>query len=356
MPDYRKGAEALIGKHVRNRSLKSDLLPRMFDRHIAGVRATLAPLLATADHLLRQNNVCAQEFARVVYLECFRCFDNYCRQEVVGALVTHIGSGLSHEIQQALVVMQQLAVEMAEEMQPFVIFIKGIFDYVENLKTAHVRMLFNILTKLNSHGGGDVLHDDVHILLRKMLSSASPPFKRLGVVASSSVVRALVDKTSSKGEFREAAAASALKLLEMIYDNARKSPALMAILCDELASTMHKHMHEKVDEWIEEQLSAEFQELFLMDKAESPSVKHRELQLKLALPVENMSEESDISFAFVPVILQKRADQIQLLCPSFKLLQMQTKAKDKVGLVCRRDWMTARGRQIPLISAESAAR
>ena len=332
MAEYRKPVESLVAKHVREQTLTPVLLQRVFEEHEAGVRATLVPALALADYLMRQNHANTQEFARALYLNCFRFFDNFCRQEVVGALVTHIGSGLAHEVQHALVVMRQLAAELPAEMQPFVIFIKGIFDYVENLKTSHVRLLFGILTKLNSHGGGDILHDDVHILLRKMLSSATPSYKRLGVVASSSVVRALVDQTASRGEFQELAATSAIKLLEMIYDNTHKSPSLLAILCDELAGAVHHGMHPKVDEWISEQLTAEFQELFVVDKEEKPSARHRELPLKLSLPVDNMAQSTDVAIAFVPVIMRRHAEVIHMICPSFKLLQLQTKAQSKGSL------------------------
>ena len=57
----------------------------------------------------------------------------YEQQEVVGALVTHVGSSDSNEVDQALGVLDQLVRKHPTDMEPFFIFLKGMLDYIDNL-------------------------------------------------------------------------------------------------------------------------------------------------------------------------------------------------------------------------------
>ena len=73
----------------------------------------------------------------------------------MGSLVTHIGSGYAAEADSSLDVLCGLAASQPDVMAPFAIFIKGILDYLDNLKMAQIRKLFSMLSILAFHNPQD---------------------------------------------------------------------------------------------------------------------------------------------------------------------------------------------------------
>jgi len=89
--------------------------------------------------------------------------------------VTHIGSGYAAEADASLDVLSDLVESHPDIMAPFAIFIKGILDYLDNLTVIQIRKLFGMLSTLaftNQQDGG-LIQDDMHIVIRKQLSSNS---------------------------------------------------------------------------------------------------------------------------------------------------------------------------------------
>ena len=72
----------------------------------------------------------------------FREFtSDYHRQEIVGNLITHIGSGVDYEIESALKTLENMLDDpiMLRGLKKFVAFIRGLLDYVEYLNTQQQR-------------------------------------------------------------------------------------------------------------------------------------------------------------------------------------------------------------------------
>lgn len=93
--------------------------------------------------------------------------------QVIGALIAHIGTGASVEVDTAMTVLLTLASEHAPLLQPFSVMLTGILDYIGNLHFTHIRQLFRTTTMLNvrqeQHNSIFVVDDDTHILIRKMV-------------------------------------------------------------------------------------------------------------------------------------------------------------------------------------------
>lgn len=70
--------------------------------------------------------------------------------QVVYALVTHMGGGYRSEVDGAVMVLRLLAERQPEKLAKYVVFLKGVLDYLHNLSLQHVRELFAILTRLSA--------------------------------------------------------------------------------------------------------------------------------------------------------------------------------------------------------------
>lgn len=128
----------------------------------------------------------------------FREFSSdYHRQEIVGNLITHIGSGVDYEIESALKTLESMLDEpiMLGGLKKFVAFIRGLLDYVEYLDTQQQRSVFKILTTLSlpssrvmqpNSSNGNI--DEVTIIVRKMLASALPQVKKVGIVGGVAIL------------------------------------------------------------------------------------------------------------------------------------------------------------------------
>lgn len=93
-------------------------------------------------------------------------------QEIIGTLVTHIGSGEPAEVDRALDILATLVDSRRLEMERFAVLIKGVLDYLEHLTVGQIRRLYSILSVLAFHDpeGGSSVQDEMHTLIRKQLS------------------------------------------------------------------------------------------------------------------------------------------------------------------------------------------
>ncbi|GCC41677.1 hypothetical protein chiPu_0025957, partial [Chiloscyllium punctatum] len=71
-------------------------------------------------------------------------------------------------------------------MAVYAIFVKGILDYMDSLSPQQIRKLFFVLSTLAFSRGqeGSHIQDDMHIVIRKQLSSTISKYKRIGIIGA----------------------------------------------------------------------------------------------------------------------------------------------------------------------------
>ncbi|XP_078597368.1 Fanconi anemia group D2 protein-like isoform X1 [Branchiostoma floridae x Branchiostoma japonicum] len=337
----RRAVEGLLRGKVRAGKFTHDLLRKTFTTHAQILREYFQSVLTISEVLLRSPEPAVELFGCHMYQEAFSAFDMYCRQEVVGSLVTHIGSGVTSEVDSALDVLCQLVRDMPSAMAPFSVFIKGVLDYLDNLTVAQIRKLFSMLGTLAFSGTQDGAHiqDDMHILIRKQLSNTTPKYKRMGVIGAIMVVRSL-------GAKRQEGAPSISKdfydqitsLLGMVRTSCQHMPDEYALFMDELACVMQKRqLDEKVEAWISEDVLTDFQDDYVVDvEADRISQSSTTLPLDLCYNLEDGDEleEGNIAVNLLPLLEadqemkgsparkgKKRTVSPGCLAPHFRLLR-----------------------------------
>ncbi|KAK2186157.1 hypothetical protein NP493_212g05054 [Ridgeia piscesae] len=346
---HKKVVESLFRNKIRAGHFTEVLLQATFSSHSQVVHEYFPAVLSLAETLLRSPEPVITHFASAIYRHAFLTFDVYGRQEVVGNLVTHIGSGSAGEVEGSLDILARLIETDVQKMAPFAVFVKGVLDYLDQLTTAQIRKLYSMLSVLGFKNAGrdSMLQDEMHILIRKQLSNNDPKYKRMGVIGAVMVVQGLaagssndasldgsVD-TSDTSNITDDVYKQVVSLLKLVISSAARSAEASALLMDELATVIQKGcLNRQVESWICENVINDFQDDFVVDidpAQTSTSVAGLEMSLQFGLDEEN---DGTIAINLLPLVASNsktRVDNVATgqrqvspvcLAPHFRLLQM----------------------------------
>uniref|UniRef100_A0AAY5EW06 FA complementation group D2 n=1 Tax=Electrophorus electricus TaxID=8005 RepID=A0AAY5EW06_ELEEL len=267
----RRGAEQLLKVKVRRGLIQEALLSRTFRDYAQVIRGYFPSILALAQSLLRSPDCCVVPFGGHMYKLAFTAFDSYCQQEVVGSLVTHVCSGVSGEAGVALELLCELVSQKPTEMAQYAVFVKGILDYMEKLNPQQIRQLFHLLSSLAFRHDQHVSHiqDDMHIVVRKQLSSTVPKYKRIGIIGAVMMVGIMAApryRVSQGGTLPKDTHRQVMPLLELVRSCSEVSAEATALYYDELANLLQTFpLDPLVQAWIGKSVLEEFQEDFVVD-------------------------------------------------------------------------------------------
>ncbi|KAF7711634.1 Fanconi anemia group D2 protein isoform X1 [Silurus meridionalis] len=269
----RRGAERVLKAKVRGGLIHEALLNKTFRDYSQVMRGYFPSILSLAQGLLRSTDCCVVPFGGHIYKQAFTAFDSYCQQEVVGSLVTHVCSGVSGEVDVALELLCELVSQKPTEMAQYAVFIKGILDYMDNLSPQQIRRLFHVLSCLafgqDQHGSH--IQDDMHIVIRKQLSSTVPKYKRIGIIGAVMMVASMAARRdrsegSQGGTLPKDTQRQVTTLLELVRSCSEGSAEASALYYDELANLLHNHrLDPLVQAWIGKSVLEDFQEDFVVD-------------------------------------------------------------------------------------------
>uniref|UniRef100_H0Z8P4 FA complementation group D2 n=1 Tax=Taeniopygia guttata TaxID=59729 RepID=H0Z8P4_TAEGU len=147
-------------------------------------------ILALAQTFLHSAHPAVVSFGSCMYKQAFAAFDSYCQQEVVAALVTHVCSGTETELDISLDVLTDLVVQHTSLLMRYATFVKTILDSTQKLNPCQIRKLFYILSTLafSQKQEGSYIQDDMHMVIRKWLSSTVSNHKQMGIIGAVSMI------------------------------------------------------------------------------------------------------------------------------------------------------------------------
>ena len=170
-------------------------------------------------------------------------FDTYCQQEVIGALVTHVCSGNEVEVDAALGVLLELVVLSPSAMRMNAVFVKGILDYLDNMSPQQIRKLFCILSTLafsKEHEASSHIQDEMHLVIRKQLSSTIFKYKLIGIVGAVTMAGIMAadrsrssNLNSESGDLSNEECTQVISLLQLVHSCSEQSPQASGLCYDE---------------------------------------------------------------------------------------------------------------------------
>ncbi|KAF8943507.1 Fanconi anemia group D2 protein [Haplosporangium gracile] len=360
----KKKVEVMIRKKIIEGLLTRKLLEDTILVHGVSLREYMSAVLSISENLLRssQNYPIVARMASALYTSAFQVSDAYYRQEIVGSLLVHIGSGSNVEINASLAVLQDIVQVSRSILNEYSLFIKGVLDYMDNLSLEQIRLFFVILGALAREDeiscDSGTLITDLNILIRKQLSNPTVQSKKIGVMGAIALVQAFGvtenggDEKGSSSQavpsHRQAELDPLLKIsvqyLHMIKEYCQRSGVCLAMTFDELASmVVSGKLDPKLVIWVKEEFSNQFAEAFVCGANETFTMKPtRNIAMERWMNLDG--PESELSISIMPSLcadlskiasqgtLIETADGAVYLCSLFKLLQATEKATSDNGL------------------------
>ncbi|XP_065409268.1 Fanconi anemia group D2 protein isoform X10 [Chrysemys picta bellii] len=192
----RKQIERVLRNKIPLGCVPEQLLQSAFRNHSLVIKDFFPSILSLAQTFLHSADPCVVSFGSCMYKQAFAAFDSYCQQEVVSALVTHVCGGNDVEMDISLDVLTDLVTLHTSSLICYATFVKNILDYTEKLNPQQIRKLFYILGELafSQRQEDSYIQDDMHMVIRKWLSSTVPKYKQMGIIGAITVAGSMAAK------------------------------------------------------------------------------------------------------------------------------------------------------------------
>ncbi|XP_015730071.1 Fanconi anemia group D2 protein isoform X2 [Coturnix japonica] len=206
-------------------------------------------ILSLAQMFLHSAHLAVVSFGSCMYKQAFAFFDSYCQQEVVCALVTHVCSGNETELDISLDVLTDLVIQHTSLLMRYATFVKSILDSMQKLNPCQIRKLFYILSMLafSQRQEGSYIQDDMHMVIRKWLSSSVPSHRQMGIIGAVTMMGSMALKRNEadggsleRPELSIECDGQLSTLLDLVGFCCEQAPEVLALYYDELANLIEK--------------------------------------------------------------------------------------------------------------------
>ncbi|NXF45452.1 FACD2 protein, partial [Oceanites oceanicus] len=245
----RKQTEKVLRSKIRLGCMPEQLMQNAFQNHSMVIKDFFPSILALAQMFLHSAHPAIVSFGSCMYKQAFAAFDSYCQQEVVTALVTHVCSGNETELDISLDVLTDLVMLHTSLLMRYATFVKTVLDSTQKLNPCQIRKLFYILSTLafSQRQEGSYIQDDMHMVIRKWLSSTVPNHKQMGIIGAVTMIGSVALKRNEgdgssleRPELNSERDGQLSTLLDLVGFCCEQTPEVLALYYDELASLIEK--------------------------------------------------------------------------------------------------------------------
>ncbi|KAH9737271.1 Fanconi anemia group D2 protein [Citrus sinensis] len=270
----RKSVSKIFKKKVIEDCIHNVMLDQCIHGNKELVQDHFPSFLSLSEYLLACKEQKAREFGIHVYTCLFEEFtDTYSRQEVLGALITHVGSGVSFEVSSALETMALLASEYARELIPLSSHINGILDYLEGYSAQNLHKVYEVFSSLalsartSAPCYGTSIANELLMVVRKQVSHSELKYKKMGLIGALKIVSYLGDASivTSTSPSQKSNAEEAVELLKTSLNCCKQLYLPLTLFYDELTAILNSRtLQPEIIEWIVKHVG-EFESIYLSD-------------------------------------------------------------------------------------------
>lgn len=343
----KKVVENILKSKIRNGLLTEALFAQTVVDYTSVIKKYFSNLVSICDTLLRSQESIISNFAIAMYRETFVSFvsgDAYYQQEIVGDLISKVGTGGGGIITDgALRALENLAERHSRELVAFTPMITAMMDFTENMNLGQFRQLMHILCTLawqaEAGESGSSLQNEVNIMMRKQLCSRSPIIKKMGVIGAVNAVRAMgrslpTEVVPSSHSSQDSAnslsgrSAAIMKLIDLTIAETRSFPEAAGLFMDELASPATiAEMPAEIAAQCSTRFQNRFEEEFVEDYDKNKSERSdMSLPIKLGYKIEDddvVEDEEEAGDIAVPIsrwVMETRKNPMEARTEMFRFI------------------------------------
>ncbi|GAB2275188.1 hypothetical protein Dimus_009950 [Dionaea muscipula] len=267
-----------VEKIFKRKAVEGSITTALLDQCIRGnrdlVKEYFPSFLSLSENLLSCREQKARELGSYLYVCLFEEFiDTISRQEVIGALIAHLGSGPGIEVNAALDTLLLLASQYPQELLPLSSHINGILDFLEGFSIENLHKVYEVFCHLTLSARcsidslGSSIGNELLMIVRKQVGNSDVKYKSMGIIGTLKIVSFLGDSNncSAPTSSQKSNCEEAIELLKLSLESCKQVPLELVLLYDQLSAVLNsKTLHPGIIEWIGKNLG-DFESLFLSD-------------------------------------------------------------------------------------------
>ncbi|KAI9295753.1 hypothetical protein K502DRAFT_303327 [Neoconidiobolus thromboides FSU 785] len=351
IPAMKKKVKETIKSKVSVGVITPNLIQDTIENYLQLIQKSTIDFLSIAEYLNREAKTDHQlgDMSVKLYTLIFLHSDIFFRQETVGSIITHIGSGNKWEIDYALEALDKITKEDSIGLSQFLIFIQGILDYLDKLSLSQIAKLFEIYASLSIVEKADmsegVFYNELNIVIRKQLTHPSEKYKVIGITACISMIKQMnklykneLENSTLLGSSKNTMDSKnypiylrIISILQLIQTVCPKYHSSLSLTCNQLAEIIiSQELHLNIVEWLFDNFAITFCDLFLFVKSDDTN----KFTLMPTWPKsfnivvwDDLNEtEGDLAINILPTVISyyynpRESIHPDLVCSLFKLYQ-----------------------------------
>lgn len=342
--DKQTQVENLIRKQIKLDILRENLLDEVFEKFKPILKDNLKNLIELANSLLKTKaDPEVQSFSSHLYTLMFSELDDCCQTIVAELLQLSLDS--KQCVMNVLYILNNVAKKDLSILKPQSIQMLILLDRTSEMPLDEVRAVMNLLCGLAYGYENSVIRDDLHMIIRKQLSSSDSKIKVQGVLAGIHAVKYLMaavddDETRempddisyssvtylAEGDLREAA-----QIIELISCSTKQCPDMVAFFYDELSKiiTSAAFINKHFLSWLTDAVTNDLQHNFVVDSIGTEQIEDLKLCMQYCLNADSEMDEI-IAINVAGLALQSKTEIcVAILSPLFHLVQtLHSKQQD----------------------------
>ncbi|TRY62096.1 hypothetical protein TCAL_01763 [Tigriopus californicus] len=357
-PNRCKHVQSLFKNKVRASLFTEDLISKTLNHHKTSVKEMFEDIMGIAEALSMTLEPSLNQCAVIMYREMFLNLDRFCKQDLIGDLVSKLSSGGSPSLRRTSIrTLAHLTFDYTVQLVPFSMFVASILDHVVSLDLADVRPIMDILSFLaySKAEGESSLQDNLQIVISKQIASTNLKIRRMGITSAVMTVKNMsndpmveecgvqdpmgsqITTTSANSTM---VSISTLRQARDILDNVcstmKSAHDIGGLFMDELSVVMQsRKLHKKLEKWVANTMTNDFEDEFVVDIAKEDLGVEKQDYIPI-MPMYNLEDPEDLAIVLniVPLLIQasevnqakSKSTAISRLIPHFRLLIKCTKA------------------------------
>lgn len=318
----RKIIEAIFRKRVQMGFFKIILIEKLFTDYIPQqlMKNYFSSMVEIASNLLTNK-----DFSTILFVTLFnhKFTEIIQRQEILDCLIVHTGI-TNEKIGVILTIFSQFLKDLTK-LQRHTSTLMGLLEKIDTFDLNDVKQVFEILCTLTCRDETNNLKDEIHMIIRKQLSSSLKTIKSRGIISAVIMAKHLAIKNDEENTNNcdesitiadlQGTTKDAAILLELVNVSTSNCPNLLGLYYDQLSNMLieTENLDSSFILWLYETVTNNFQNIFITETIPE-NINDLQFIIKYIL---NSTEEIDTQ-----IFVNFKTNQILLLAPHFRLLRL----------------------------------